>query len=520
MSLSHSKGDDPRSRLASEKVIAPWSDSPKRCALLYPSSYHVGMSSLGFQQIWRSILACENWTPLRAFNDADESGRPFAYELAREMPDVDALAFSVAYELEIAGMIEMLDRMKLEPLRRDRQPGDAPVIAGGPLTFSNPAPLLPFVDVLICGEGEGLIGEVLQRIEGASKHDFAMLLDDLDGVVVPGEGNPFMLPVAKADNRLLPARSAIVAEHTVLRKMFLIEPERGCSRQCSYCVMRRSTNGGMRPVAAQDMLDAVPPGVERVGLVGAAVTDHRDIVAIVNELADRGLQVGISSLRADRLKRPLLEALFAGGYRGITVALDGASPRLRRVIHRKTEDLHIERVAHEAKAIGFMKMKVYMVLGLPTESDEDLHILALELIELSKILPIDVGLCPLVPKRNTPLYCAPFIGVKESDRRLKLLRKLLKGRVNIRPVSSRWSWVESVLARGGVAVGEAVLRAHRAGGGFAAYRRAFAELGYFPDGRVGADHAPMGVDGGVAFGLHGAEQMLATNTAIKQLRKR
>ena len=167
-----------------------------------------------------------------------------------------------------------------------------------------------------------------------------------------------------------------------------------------------------------------------------------------------------------------------------------------------------------------MKMKIYMVLGLPTEDDEDLAILAQELIDLSKILPIDVGLSPLVPKRNTPLYCAPFIGVKESDRRIKFLRRLLKGRANIRPVSSRWSWVESVLARGGLAAGEAVLEAHRHGGDFAAYKKAFARIDYRPDGSVGADHAPMGVDGGVAYGLPGAKEALEQTTTLKVLRRR
>jgi radical SAM superfamily enzyme YgiQ (UPF0313 family) len=498
-----------RQRRAGERQISPWSDAPKRCALVYPSSYHVGMSSLGYQQIWRAISATPHWTPWRSFNDDDEGERPYAYELRRAAPDPDAISFSVAYELELVGVIEMLQRFGLAPLRRDRGDDDPPVIAGGPLTFSNPAPLLPYVDLLICGEGEALISEVLSRITDAPKSAFGRLLAGLDGVVVATEKAPPILPVAKAPSELLPARSAIVAGATELRNMFLIEPERGCSRQCTYCVMRRTTNGGMRPVAAAEVLALIPEGIERVGLVGAAVTDHREITELVEALCDRDLQVGISSLRADRLHQPLLRALFRGGYRTVTIALDGASPRLRRAVRRKTEDQHIERVAREAKQIGFRQLKIYLILGLPTETDEDLAILADELIALSKILPVAVGLCPLVPKRNTPLFSAPFVGVKESDRRIKLLRKLLRGRAEIRPVSSRFSWVESVLARGGFKVGEAVLEAQKQGADFAAYRKAFAALGYTPDGQVGDDHAPIGVDGGIAFGLPGAERALA-----------
>ena len=516
--MSRDRG--PRQRRAGELQIEPWADAPKRCGLVYPSSYHVGMSSLGFQQIWRAVSAMPGWSPIRVFNDEDDERRPFAYELGRACPELPVLAFSVAYELELAGVIEMLERFDLKPLRRERRPEDPIVIAGGPLTFSNPAPLAPFVDLLVCGEGEALIQTVLDRIDGASRDELPELFADLHGVVVPGDGPLLELPVAKAPDALLPARSAIVAEATELRRMFLIEPSRGCSRQCSYCVMRRSTNGGFRPVEMERLLSLVPEGVERVGLVGAAVTDHREITPLVDALADRGLSVGISSLRADRLKEPLLKALYRGGYRTVTVALDGASPRLRRVVRRKTEDQHIERVAREAKAIGFMKLKIYMVLGLPTETDEDLEVLAEELRHLSTILPVDVGLCPLVPKRNTPLYCAPFIGVRESERRLKLLRRLLKGRANIRPVSSRWSWVEAVLARGGPGVGEAVLAAQQAGGRYAEYRRAFEAVGYHPDGRVGEDCAPRGVDGGVAFGCPGAEEALEASTELKVLRRR
>jgi radical SAM superfamily enzyme YgiQ (UPF0313 family) len=261
----------------------------------------------------------------------------------------------------------------------------------------------------------------------------------------------------------------------------------------------------MRRVAKDRILSMIPEGVEKVGLVGAAVTDHIELPEILEGLIDRKIKVGISSLRADRLKGRLVPLLYQAGYRSMTVALDGASPRLRRMIQRKTEDLHIPRVAEEAKAAGFMQMKVYMVLGLPTETDEDIDILAEELRDLSRILPVDVGLCPLVPKRNTPLWGVPFIGVKESDRRLKRLRKGLAGRGAIRPVSSRWAWIESVLARGGVEVGEAMVGIARSGGRFADYRKVFAELGYFPDGRVGQDHAPVGVDGGLPYGVLGRE---------------
>src|SRR6185369_4856633 len=136
------------------------------------------------------------------------------------------------------------------------------------------------------------------------------------------------------DDELLPAWSPIRAAETELSNMFLIETERGCSRGCQYCVMRRSTNGGMRLVPQERILELIPDGARKVGLVGAAVSDHPRIVDLVNTLADRGLGVGLSSLRPDRLTDPFVGALKRAGYRTLTTAMDGPSERLRGLLER------------------------------------------------------------------------------------------------------------------------------------------------------------------------------------------
>src|SRR5262249_52385927 len=156
------------------------------------------------------------------------------------------------------------------------------------------------------------------------------------GFFVPGltdEGRRFF--VAQASDGSLPARSQIVTANTELRSMFLIEPERGCSRGCHYCVMRRTTNGGMRTVAPEQGLELIPQWATRVGFVGAAVTDHPRIAELLETVTARGREVGVSSLRADRLTARLVAALKAGGARGLTVASDGASQRLRDAVDRK-----------------------------------------------------------------------------------------------------------------------------------------------------------------------------------------
>jgi radical SAM superfamily enzyme YgiQ (UPF0313 family) len=288
--------------------------------------------------------------------------------------------------------------------------------------------------------------------------------------------------VAKADDDRLPARSQIVTPHTELRSMFLIEPERGCSRGCTYCVMRRTTNGGMRTVEPERVLDLIPKDARRVGLVGAAVTDHPRIVDLVRTLVEDGRQVGISSLRADRLcARPELVSLLAqSGAKTLTTAADGASERLRKALDRRTTAAQLVRTAKLARAAGFARLKLYLMLGLPGEEDQDLEELAQLAEEISRILPLSFGCAPFVAKRNTPMDGVPFTPIEETERRVAFLRTKLRGRAEIRPTSPRWAWVEYMLAQGDEAAGLAALEAWRQGGSFAAWKRAFREAGVRP----------------------------------------
>jgi radical SAM superfamily enzyme YgiQ (UPF0313 family) len=471
-----------RTRLSDEQGTLH-KDAPLRIALCYPSPYHVGMSSLGFQTLYREIHAHTGAAAERAFlpDDLDAFRRSrvplFSYETQTDVSRFGILAFSVAYELEIAGLFEMLDLAGLPLLCADRGDAHPLVIAGGPLTFSNPATLEPFVDLLVMGEAEELIHALLERAgEGLSRSGLLDALDGIPGFHVCGRGKPIP-KVARAEDSCLPARSQILTPHTELRSMFLVEPERGCSRGCTYCVMRRTTNGGMRTVPPERVLSLVPEAARRVGLVGAAVTDHPRLAELVRALVDSGREVGISSLRADRLTAELVGLLARGGYRTLTVASDGASQRLRDAVDRKTTEAHLLRAAELARGAKLARLKIYELVGLPSETDADLDELARFTSELARLIPVSLGIAPFVPKRNTPLDGAPFDGIVKVEAKLSLLRRKVKGRVELRPTSARWAFVEFVLAQSGPEAGLAALRAWREGATFAAYRRAFEEEG-------------------------------------------
>jgi radical SAM superfamily enzyme YgiQ (UPF0313 family) len=476
-----------RDRRLADEVGTLFKQAELAVALVYPSPYHVGMSSLGYQTIYRELHALPHVTAERAFlpDDARQARRErealCTYESGRPIGDFPVVAFSLAYELELAGLVDCLDLAGIPALAADRaeRPGRHPlVVIGGPLTFSNPVPAGPYADVMILGEAEELVATLTDAVRQESDR-VALLqgLARLPGFYVPAIHGEQLPAIAAAPDARLPGRSQILTPHTELSSMFLIEPERGCHRGCTYCVMRRSTNGGMRTVEPERVLALIPPEARRVGLVGAAVTDHPGLPTILRALVDGGREVGISSLRADRLNSEIVGLLKRGGYRTLTTASDGASERLRKEIDRKTNEKHLMRAATLCRDEGLKLLKLYIMVGLPGETMEDIEELGRFSHELAAVAPkVALGIAPFVAKRNTPLDRQPFESIDVVDERLTRLRALLKGRVEVRPTSSKWAWVEYRLAQGGFAAGRAAAAATRAGGRFADWKAALAEV--------------------------------------------
>ncbi|HXI56731.1 MAG TPA: radical SAM protein [Polyangia bacterium] len=456
-------------------------------ALCYPSPYHVGMSSLGFQTIYRELNALPGVCAERAFLPDDvraarQAHEPLlTYESGRPISAFRVVAFSLAYELELAGLVDCLDLAGIPALAAERahHPGRHPlIVVGGPLTFSNPVPAGPYADVMILGEAEELIAVLMDTVRDATDREAWLTeVSRLPGFYVPSiHGESLPAVAAVADSRL-PAHSQIRTPHTELRDMFLIEAERGCHRGCTYCVMRRSTNGGMRLVSAERVLGLIPGDARRVGLVGAAVTDHPQLPEILAGVVGQGREVGVSSLRADRLTTEIVGLLKQGGYRTLTTAADGASERMRTAIERKTKEKHLLRAAALCSEHKLRLLKLYMMLGLPGETMDDIDELGRFALELAAVAPkLALSIAPFVAKRNTPLDGSPFESIALIDAKLARLRAKLRGRVDVRLTSPKWAWIEYRLAQGGFAAGAAAAVATRAGGRFADWKAALADV--------------------------------------------
>src|SRR5690349_9219731 len=200
--------------------------------------------------------------------------------------------------------------------------------------------------------------------------------------------------------------------------------------------MRGPSTGGMRILEAARALELVPQHARRVGLVGAAVTDHPELEELVSRIVESGRGVGVSSLRADRLTPSLLDALERGGYRQITVASDGISERLRGLLQRKIDERALVHAAELVRDNGRIRgLKVYQMIGVPTETDDDAKELVAFVRRLAKITRVTLGISTFVAKRNTPLDGQPFVGVAAAESRLAAIAKGLGGTAKMRPQS-------------------------------------------------------------------------------------
>jgi radical SAM superfamily enzyme YgiQ (UPF0313 family) len=454
-------------------------------SLGYPASYRVGASSLGAQTVYRCFndvpgLACSRFY----LPGKGQEIRPLlALETGRPVSESNALAFSVACETDLYGVVALLDAAGYSPLREQRTEDDPLVIIGGPLTAIDPRLVAPLADMVVVGEAERAvpaIGAALAR--GADPRAMADSFASAAGIWVP-DANAEPPGPAEAPIDLLPARAATWSAEVALKNLFLVEATRGCKRGCAFCVLsaRARSAPRFRPVPMERILSAIPDAAPGVGLVGAAVTDHPDIERLVSQIVESGRRVSLSSVRADRLTTNLLRALRRGGLRTLTVAADGSSDRLRKVIHKGITAEDLTRAAQLAAAEKLSGIKIYSMVGLPGEREDDLLEFAGLMTDLSRIIKINVALQAFVPKPGTPLESAPMTSVREIDSRIATLKRALKGRVRLAPTSPKWSWLDWVLVRGGERSAHAAVEAYRLGGGFSSWRKALVEVGL--DGR-------------------------------------
>ncbi|WP_303930383.1 radical SAM protein [Veillonella dispar] len=461
----------------------------QKVAIVYPNTYFVGMSNLGLHIIYEEInlrndSVCERiFLPEKKELEAyDKTKTPLmSVETQRPMHQFDVVAFDVTFEMDYFHIPLMLRHGRVPIMGKDRTEFDPIVIAGGPCATFNPEPFADFIDAFIIGEGEGIVTAVLERIRkgrenGESREETISALAQIDGVYVPvlytpqyddnkrfvgydiAEGAP--KTIRRHFEPLTSGGETVIATNfTEFGAMYIIEVARGCGRHCRFCMA-----GYCFRVPRVRPLEILKEGVDRaeklgkkVGLMGAAISDYPEVDELVTYIRSKDMRYSCASLRADSLTQAVVDGLADSGQKTITIAPETGSERLRRVINKGISEEHLQNAATLSAKSGIQHMRLYIMIGLPTETDEDIEAIV-GLAERTQAHMAEVGckgrltlsINPFIPKPFTPFQWMAMDHQKTVEKKLQYIKKALQKnrRIEVLVESPKEAYIQGVLARG------------------------------------------------------------------------
>ena len=506
-------------------VIKDKAEVDTRIAFCFPDTYEIGMSNLGMRILYGVMnnmpgVWCERvfapWGDME--EEMRKAGIPlFALESGDPITNFDIVAFSVGYEMAFPAILNMLDLAHIPMRAADRKDLTPLVIAGGTAMY-NAEPIADFVDLVSLGEGEDLTEEIVElhrraRREGWSKAEFLRAAAKLDGVyvpslydikycedgqieeVVPLDGAPIQVTkriVRDMDKSYFPVKT-IVPSTEIVQDRVMLELFRGCIRGCRFCqagYVYRPVRNRSRDLCAQYGVESCnDSGYQEMTLASLSTSDYPQLTELCDQLEDfcaaRHVNLSLPSLRADNFSMSLMQRLAKGRKTGLTFAPEAGTQRLRDVINKNVTEEDILQSCRTAFAGGYNAVKLYFMLGLPTETDEDvlgiadlaarvMHTWRESASNKNRGVRITVSTSWFVPKPHTAFQWEPQISKEEYERRVALLREAIKTKT----VTYNWhdsdtSFLEAVLARGDRRLGRVLETAWRKGAKLDAWEEYF-----------------------------------------------
>lgn len=480
-------------------------------ALVYPHEYEVGMSNLGFQTIYHLLNEHPDLTCERAFLPGPEELLEYqrtqtpllTLESQRPLTDFAAVAFSISFEPDYLNVLRIMELARIPLLAAERQ-GQFPwIVAGGIAISMNPEPLAPFLDACFLGEGERDAARWFETLTDASRPENRLtrlqyLAANIPGTYIPTSYRPEYyedgtmrrmavapgFPATIRPPHLMnldayPVHSRLLAPGGEFSRMFLVEINRGCGRGCRFCAAGFIYRPP-RSRSAATLHDQVRLGLAtgaKIGLVGTAVADHPEILDLCRWITTAGQQVGLSSIRADCADRELFDLLKKGGVKSVALAPETGNERMRRVINKGLSEVQLEQAVINLHAAGLSHLRLYFMVGLPTETRQDIadiphltkrlqHAVVKHSQGRSRLAGITLSLNSFVPKPFTPFQWSAFAGMAELKDRIRMVKRGLRGEREVRVHADlpKWAYIQALLARGDRRVGTLLLTAHWAGG--------------------------------------------------------
>ena len=462
----------------------------------FPNTYNIGITSLGYQVIWATFAQREDVAVSRVFTDTQES-------LPRH-PEL--FGFSVSWELDYINILSLLESFDI-PLHSDQRGDEHPLIfGGGPVLTANPEPFAAFFDIILLGDGEDLLPNLITTAKEVRSRDRATKLKTLaqvPGIYVPSlyevtydspEG--VIKDISPLDSSI-PSQvqkqtyrgntlsaSTVVTENAAWENIYMVEVVRSCPEMCRFCLASYLTLPFRKASLEGSLIPAIEEGLKvtnRIGLLGASVTQHPEFEDLLNYLCrpeyDQ-VRLSVSSVRTNTVTEKLAQILASRDARSLTIAVESGSEKLRQIINKKLDNEEIIQAAINAQAGGLKALKLYGMVGIPGEEEADIDATVKMMEAMKKAAPglkLTLGCSTFVPKSHTPFQ---WFGVnKESKKRLHELQKKLRSRgIDFRPESYNWSVIQALISRGDRRLTPLLELTRHYGDSVGSYKRAFKEL--------------------------------------------
>lgn len=463
----------------SEKILTKIPAKNRDATLLavtYPNTYNIGMTSLGFQTAWNQFNKSEDVKVIRWFTDIQEK--------STSAPEY--VGFSFSWELDYKNIFSILEKNNIPLDSKDRSENDPIVFCGGQVPNANCEPFCHNFDFFLIGDLEIVAQPLINKINeirNLSREEKLNEISKLNGAYVPCKGLINQTPTKRQFTSGNLSFSSILTPNCVWPNIFLLEVARSCPELCRFCLASYGSLPFRTPEIKESLIPAIDFGLKhtnKIGLLGASVTQHPQFEELINYLLTKhGIQVQISSVRADTISKHLAEGLFKLGAKSITMAAESGSPRLRDIINKKVSNETILNSIQTIYNAGFNSIKLYGMVGLPYETPDDL----MQTIEFLKLIKtknkgkkLTWSTSVFVPKAATPFG---YFGVDpESPRKLKLLAKELhKMGVEFKQESYKWSTIQALISRGDRNINKVLELAYRYGSSLGSFTKAIKETG-------------------------------------------